>query len=58
MGVISRSSNLRHLSDGWAGVLGTVGSPGWLEEGRKERSGRGVPRGGIYKKISRCQEPS
>ena len=45
-------------SDRWAGVLGTVGSPGWLEEGRKERSGREVPRGGIYKKISQCQEPS
>jgi len=46
----------------WAGVLGTVGWPGWLEkgrkEGRKERSGREVSRGGIYKKISQCQESS
>jgi len=38
----------------WAGVLGTVGRPGWLEEGRKERSGREVPRGGIYRKILQC----
>ena len=44
-GVISGSSNLRHPLDKWAGVLGTVGWPGWLEEGRK-KVGEKLPRRG------------
>ena len=37
----------------WAGVLGTVGWPGWLEEGRGKEVGGRVD---IYRKMFQCQE--